>query len=944
MSSPSCSIPSAVHVCTPSAPSTRTPDKTVAVFQAKLQHALWLDKLTTMAHSEARSRARTRCTEAEERDALWWQHHREHERQKHMEDNVLRLEALRKGQTTSVWNVVPHCWADLLAREEASDRGAVEAAARDDLQMLYAAQHTWELRKSVRQLARQQWDAEAVQHAARHVRALELKLVARSYRAVSAFKPAADDLFEIAEGIHVLTAAPPSRAALPSLSLAVGHEAPCEAKIREMYDRRTLVYDEAKERLLLDWWQGAAQLRYVEAPKVGQLFALWGYYARSPVCIRALLTVQRWWRMQRVAPWSRHRQAFLAHSLRKLPGHHSAERYRRLLRSLRRTASYEKDGGTSTVNDVSAALVALVAAATSSRRYSTQLDIYTYTVVQEARAMLASRSAQDTAVAAAMQATRWPLCTYSRYSLPYDSWRHHRWTPYSEAHRLSVAAVERSEMSNWQCIKAEEAEHRHHAVGSSSSLPRGPLAVLEVQAWQIKLAQEERTSRVRASHQEAHEYNVLYAAVAAALPSPSQAASPLPLREVTNGKIKREAAATTAAILTSAAARPLGGHGATRSGGSAAASPSTDHDAWAQVQRCVQIAHEVLASAQQQSAQGHPERSGAAADKEMPAALSEDSAARYRAAFDEAAAAVYHDQYTAVRERYVARNAEALKQMRESFKAGLRERAIIIAEEAQELEKIRHGVTCAQRVSRFLLERNESHRRAAFERAHEKVAADLYEALSDNLRVSQWAVEARKLNEEACRAAARARQHPSFSLPSLSPADRLVSREAVRRTHLVCSCAVVLADVLLQYSRSYHELRYQDWAVLCRTDAAALDSAAPWNPPMAQVYMLKADEWDGRQAIWREAQVGARTLLVDGHALYGSGTVWSDYLFGHLKLTSEASYTDAQLRGCLLTRLANVGLKVGELIQMETMARGRVEYAESITRDLRFHRHRLRLE
>ncbi|CBZ35707.1 hypothetical protein, conserved [Leishmania donovani] len=917
---------------------------TAAVFQAKLQRALWLDQLTAIVHDEARARARMRCTEAEERDDLWWQHQRERQRQQHIEDKVLRLEALHEALAAPVWNVLPHRWADLVEREEASDRRAVEAAAQDGLQMLYAAQHTWQLQEAVRELEWQQRDAEAVQRAAKHVRALELKLAARSYRAVPVFKPAVDDLFSIAEGIRAPASAPPAPKVLPSPSLPADHEPPCEAKIREMYDRQALVYDEAKERLLLDWWQGAAQLRYVELPSAWQSFALWSYYVRSPVCMRALVTVQQWWRMQRVAPWSRHRRTALTSSLAKLRRRNYVERCRQHLRSLQRTLSGEKDGDTSAADDVSAALVALVAAATSFRRYRTQMDLYTYTVVQEARAALASRPIQNAAVAAMMQASLRPICACNRYPLPYDSWRHRRWALYSEAHRLAVAAVERAETSYRQCVEGKEAEYRHHAAVFRAILHRGPLAVLKLQAGQVALAQEERRSQLRIAHQETYEYHVLRATVAAALPSPSQADSPLNRCEAVNREVKREAQTMAAAMPTSVAAHSLEGHGATESSDTAAAPSSTAQGAWAQVHRCTQLAHEVLASTQEQSSQAHPERSGASTDTETAAALPEDAASLYCTAFDKAAAAVYHDQYTAVRERHVARNAEALEQMRESFKAGLRERAIIIAEEAQELEHICHCDTSARHVSCFQLERSESDRRAALQRAQRRVTADLCEALSDSLHASQWAAEARERDEEAHLAAARARLHLSMPLPSLSPAERLFSREAVCRTRLVCDCAAALADVLVQGSRSYHERKYQDWAALCIRDGARLDSAASSNLPLGQMCILKANEWDGRRCIWREAQAGARTLLVDGHALYGASTAWSDYLFGHLKLTSEASYMDVQLREYLLMRVANVKVKVSELIQMETMARGRVEYAEAITRDLRFHLQRLRLE
>ncbi|CAG9577406.1 conserved hypothetical protein [Leishmania major strain Friedlin] len=945
-------------MCIPTAPSAHTPGKavpastqrfggsnTAAVFQAKLQRALWLDQLTTIAHNEARARAKTRCNEAEERDALWWQHQRERQRQQHIEDKVFRLEALHEAQAAPVWDVLSHRWADLVMREEASDRRAVEAVAQDGLRMLYAAPHTWQLQEAVRELEWQQRDAEAVQHAAKHVRTLELKLAARSYRAVPAFEPAVDDLFNLAEGIHMPASAPPApKVVPPSPSLPVNHEPPCEAKIREIYDRRALVYDEAKERLLLDWWQGAAQLRYVEALSAWQSFALWSYYVRSPVCMRALVTVQQWWRMQRVAPWSRHRRAALKTSLGKLRGHYYAERCRQHLRSLQRTLSREKDGDTSAADDISAALVALAAAATSSRRYRTQMDLYTYTVVQKARAALASRPIQDAAVAAMMQVSLRPMYTCDRYPLPYDSWRHCRWALYSEAHRLAAAAVERAETSHRQCVEAEEAKYRHHAAVFRAILHRGPLAVLDLRAGQVALAQEERRSQLRIAHQETYEYNVLRATVAAELPSLSQADPPLHRCKAVNREVKREAQTTAAAMSIYVAAHSLGGHGTTESSDTAAASSSTEQGAWAQVLRCAQLAHEVLASTQEQSAQAHPERSGASTDTETAAALSEDAVSLYCAAFDEAATAVYHDQYTSVRERYVARNAEALEQMRESFKAGLRERAIIIAEEAQELEHICHCDTSARHINCFRLERSESDRRAALERAQGRVAAGLYEALSDSLHVSRWAAGARERDEEAHLAAARVRLHLSLPLPSLSPAERLLSREAVCRTRLMCDCAAALADVLVQSSRSYHERSYQDWTALCGRDGAALDSAASSHLPLGQMCILKANEWDGRRCIWREAQAGARTLLVDGHALYGANTAWSDYLFGHLKLTSEASYMDAQLREYLLMRVANVKLKVGELIQMETMARGRVEYAEAITRDLRFHLQRLRVE
>ncbi|KAG5474535.1 hypothetical protein LSCM1_03322 [Leishmania martiniquensis] len=951
------SVRSGAHAYTPAAPAVHTPEQAVpasrqrfcvggvaAVFQAKLKHALWLDQLTTIAHNEARSRARTRCIESEERDALWWQHRRERERQQHTEDNAHRLEALHKAKRAPACDDVPHCCADRIEREESSDRRAIEAVAEEGHQGLCAAQHTWELQGAVMELARQQQDAQAMHHAAKQVRALELELAAHSYRALRALTLAVDDLLDIADGIWPSASAPPALTVSPSPPLSAAHEAPCEAKIREMYARRALLFDEAKERLLLDWWQGAAQLRYVEAPGAWQTFSLWSYYVRSPVCMHALVTVQRWWRMQRVAPWSQHRRASLARSLARLPGHYSVERCQRHLRSLQRTASREKDKGTCTADGVSAALAVLVIAATSSRRYRTLLSLYTYTVAQRAHAVLESQPNHSAAVVSTMRASLLSPCTRNGYLLPYDNWRQQRWAPYSKAHRRSVSTVERVEKSHRQCLSDREAEHRHRAALFGSILHCGRMAVLELQDRQAALAQEERTSRLRVTRQETHEYHVLRATVAAALPTPSRAALS-PKRRGTvfaEGRCVEESAA--AEMRTSVATHSLGGQGANHARGVAAASFRAEHDAWAQAQRCVQFAHHVLAMTQQQSAQVRLGQRGASAETETASASPEDAAALYRAALDKAAAAVRCSEYAALRERYVARNAHALKQMRESFKMGLRERAAIIAEEAQELKRICHCDASAQRVSHYQLEERESDSRAALERTQGRAAADLYDAFFNSLCFIQWGLEAREKNERAHCAAARPWARPLLELPSLSPVERLASRETVCRTRLVCNYLAVLADALLQCSRSHHELQYQDWSALCHTIGARLDSAASSNLPLAQMCLLKADERDARQGIWTEAQVGARALLVDGHALYGTETMWSDYLFGHLKLTSEAYYMDTQLREYLLVRLANVGQKMGELLQMETMTRGRVEYAEAITRDLRFHLHRLRLE
>ncbi|KAG5500623.1 hypothetical protein JKF63_03719 [Porcisia hertigi] len=958
MSSSSCSTLSPVCVHTPAPPSTHRPAKavpvsaqrlggrkTAAVFQSKLQRLLWLDQHMTIVHNESQARSRTRCIEAEERAALWWQYRREGQQPQHTEDHSFRLEELQGAQVTPTRDVAPDSWVHRVECEEEAERRAIRVTAQEGLQLLYAGQHAQELQKTVRELVRQQWDAQEVQQGAEDVRALELKLAASSYRGLRAFQPDVDDLFDIAKGNHTSASAPPPPAPPPPPALAIDYEAPCEAKIREMYDRRTLVYEEAKERLFLDWWQGAAQLRFVEESGARQPFALWGYYVSSPACMRALVTVQRWWRMLRVAPWSGHRRTSLAGRLGKLPGYYSAERCRRYLRRLGGTASPENGEHTSAANDVSAALGALVAAATSPCRYRIQLDLYIYTVVQRAHALLASQPIQDAAVAAKIRASLRPPCTQNRYPLPYNSWRHHRWALYAEAHQLSVSALECAETSHRRCVEAEEATCSHYAAAFGVILHSGWLAVSDLQSRQVALAKNERMSRLRVAHQETYEYSVLRTTAAAVYTSPSicQAAlSPQRCRLVHSGG-QHEARAMASAARTPVTAHLEGDQKSLHANGSAPKSPFTEEDAWAQVQRCVLVAYDALAAAREESAQPKSLQRDRETDEGDAAASLEVAVSLYRSAFDEAAAAVYQSQYTAVRGRYVARYADALEQMRELFEVGLRERAVIIAAEARDLSQICHGDPSAQHVRRFELMQREAEGRADLEGAQGRVAAALYEALFHGFLVSQWVVGARKRSERSHRAATRARQGPALALPSLSSAERLISREAVCRTRLVCDCAAVLAEIIVQRFRLRHEVRYQNWVALCRRDGAKLDSAFHMNPPVAQIGMLGAEEKDGRLAICREQQVSAGRLLVEMHALYSSKVLWSDYLFGQLKLTSEAFHMDEQLCEYLRKRLVNVRLKTGELIQMEQTARSRVKYAEAITRDLRFHLRRLRL-
>lgn len=732
------SIPSA-------AADTSTPHHTAAVFQAKLQRALWLDQRTSCLHEESSARAGLRCGEAEARDALWWPFQRERAALAIQEEYARRCSALFSDQISEQQHLQRAQVADVAERDEPDARRALEQAEATSFQLLCGEESTDVLRLSTRLLTKERERADVLARTAQRVRGAELNLARRSYRDVPAFDPFVGDLSPIAEGLtvwptHRETPLEEWRRKHPrpahAFSAPLNSKAPLDqatVKVMELYARRSLRYDEEKERLLLDWWKEAGVICLTQEAEARRL--LWRLHAvvTSPAKMRAVVALQRWWRILCVGTWSRYRQQLLHVSLTTMPHWHSAERYKRRLRALDRSEA-ERAVAAATVAE---RLESLVTAATHPRRYALQLSLFNYSSRTKVRAFAAGVEGVSWLTTAAIADTEQEaeLDRDAELATFLDKGRQTRWRS------PSTALLEAERPSRGSVTSSEAVSHGSHKLSIDGCAVT--VANKEPYMTQETLAAEAARTRLRIERQEAHERQVwmlatpqrTLALVGRAGREGEGEGFPC-LREVsTSGREQQRLAAQQQQQ------QPVGtDDGAVPSVCAAA----EDDENLARARRCVQQACETFSALQ--TASSSSSATAATADfssrvnPTMATLQAGDAFQQYGDAFDRAAASVYAEQYTTVHKRFTAVNANLLKATQDITEAVLNDKATLVAEESVARVGLVFGHSSGRAIAQLQITTTEAQQRVWIMAAEARAAQVVAEYSEDSRRLLHLAL------------------------------------------------------------------------------------------------------------------------------------------------------------------------------------------------------------
>ncbi|KPI86562.1 hypothetical protein ABL78_4385 [Leptomonas seymouri] len=719
---------------------------TASVFQGKLQRALWLDRLTSCAHAESSSRAGLRCREADAREALWWPYQRAKAAIEIREDFAQRSCELREAQIRQERQFQHVPFSYLAEYDEPGARRAIELDASHSFQLLCVEESTDHMQLSARQLDVERQAAEVLQHKAQDVRALELELATQSYYAIPAFNLPLRDLALIAEGYSAKdlrdeTPLEEWRRRYPTGSGAAAAAAAAKAKpaplsapvgqstvtIVEMYARRYLRYEEEKERLFLDWWRGMCDISCMREVQARQQLWLISAFVASPLRMRAVMVIQRWWRMLRCSLWSQQRQKWLAVSLSALPQRHSSDRCKRQLRVLERmTAQTDGDQGSSNAEaGIAERLVALRTAATHSRRYEMELDLYTYTLLQKGRAFYSGVGIPPPSWTRATHLNgelllapgQWqlrlsPMCMDERRMMFFERWRQTRWRLHSTLENQGLTEAEAAELSRKDATSNEVRHERVHLDGFASGTRHGPAALKHLQAAQEAVAEAAAKACLHIRRQEAHERRVWMSSFS--LPDtrlPSSVAQLAGTFEKGQPPRARDLIQPSTPGPCKSALEGSGGDAPREAGntGTCCVTPSSSVEAapnLARAQKYVERAIEAFHTVQHQHCDRTRVMMGEATEKPTTASASSTDAVGeavhlYSAAFDRAAACVYAEQYTTVLKRFSTLNVGLLNAAHAVVKAAVSEKSAIVAEECTERRRLVFGQDSSRCISQY---------------------------------------------------------------------------------------------------------------------------------------------------------------------------------------------------------------------------------------------------
>ncbi|ORC86978.1 uncharacterized protein TM35_000241280 [Trypanosoma theileri] len=308
----------------------------------------------------------------------------------------------------------------------------------------------------------------------------------------------------------------------------------------------------------------------------------------------------------------------------------------------------------------------------------------------------------------------------------------------------------------------------------------------------------------------------------------------------------------------------------------------------------------------------------------------------FSAWFDEKAEEPMEREYKAIVARFLQANKELYKMMHILFSVVRNGRERIEDQEKQEREALRHTKTFIAISVHHLCIQEASERENIMNEFGElqlqwEERAELLLALARSTAITTTTTTTEEVTNKEKVASMKKSTLPNLILPSMSPVERMVSRENITRKHLSLEERRGRAEFLLSlhvcFRSTIMQEEHQELLVLCE----GVDSCISPHPLLR---LLMTAEEEGRRHIQEEFYKSFAALLERGCVMYRDEALLPRFLRGHLSFASEARYFDRHLTELLLQRLAHMGSKINELIAAETCARARVEYMEEIQRRL----------
>lgn len=192
---------------------------------------------------------------------------------------------------------------------------------------------------------------------------------------------------------------------------------------------------------------------------------------------------------------------------------------------------------------------------------------------------------------------------------------------------------------------------------------------------------------------------------------------------------------------------------------------------------------------------------------------------------------------------------------------------------------------------------------------------------------------------EADRATAAERQEremTAIAMPALSPVDRFIARESVLRARIEADRKRELAGLLEGYAVPFRQQIERESFTSCLAECVRVDKRFPSHSPIAAVSFILLEEASARSRLEREAWRWYQLPLLRAHQHYLNDVLMMQFTFGHLTMSSHASYFDKRLLKLLTQRLRFVEAKLDDLVELETASRSRLEYMQEVTANMRF--------
>lgn len=957
-----------------------------AALREKLQNEEAADAVYSLQRREERQRAALRCREWEARHEFLWACERESALLRCKEDCARLLSTTKCNQERAEMALMQAAVESLLSIAEPHGRDSILREERQAFRFFGVTFATCELEVAARKLQQEHASAKAFADEAAGVRELECDVVRRSFHPQKPFTPffslgseasVTSLFFKQQSGSHNMAASTPRVACSVRTSGLISGA----VKTEEMYARCCLNIEEQMKRLEIEHRYITMRLVLEEEPNARREVEGILRWVSYPTCLRAVLTIQRWWRMSMNQPWSRRRRVALQQDIHRVHIHRTAAEYHHRLRLMEARAIGLPLHGPTDFSTVTKA-------ATDERRYRQALREYTFGLSQLHKCCFYDLVPPVGGI------------QYDLRHLPYLSWRRCRWFMASYQYQIAVGQLGEEE-AIMRCVLEAAAQRDsisltvfHMALQSGATTVQQLCRDVEI------FGQEEERSRDFLVVQETYARSGIEEDHCNAWESLMKPQTSL-LAAAEEGRlaiVAEEAASRAGMVIAEHPWWELSRYRqclVEREGfdtlGTAHSKKFVSPDSAARVlqrfQRYVALCNEEerhcrLVPGRRLRAAQHGWRQAllilqrTTADREVP--CTEDHAdplcappQKWRNAGDifgqwmeTTSLAVQQEPYDVVAKRFYETNQNLFQQLRHLSQTMQSTRPLVADEETM----CRQQLYCspeARVVLRYQLQMVEdpSRQQIAHQQMVEKarVLSRVYTALpffwwsegssggvATELRPTTSLCQelegmSRLAAHKQRRMAARAAAAKAIPIPSVGAMQRLMAREDVCRTTIFRESFHLLGEILYQCCSDWMQLLLHKSDEDVAAKVSWIDQLYPAHLPIAQLLILQRRESDARAQLEHATLLSFTSPMLRGHNAFGAQVLWPSFLFGHLKLVSESNYMDNSLTRLLTMRVGHVSSKLKDLEDLECSARSRVEYTESITRDLRFVYQRLRI-